>query len=87
MDPSACVRRAVEMVLEQYRLEDIEITAEIPEEAHVVMGHPIRPEQVLVNLLSNARGAILEMRRKRRTARKARLPLPWPMIRARAKSP
>lgn len=44
MDPSACVRRAVEMVLEQYRLEDIEITAEIPEEAHVVMGHPIRLE-------------------------------------------
>ena len=60
MDPSACVRRAVEMVLEQYRLEDIEITAEIPEEAHVVMGHPIRLEQVLVNLLSNARDAILE---------------------------
>ena len=87
MDPSACVRRAVEMVLEQYRLEDIEITAEIPEEAHVVMGHPIRLEQVLVNLLSNARDAFWKMRRKRRTARKARSPLPWPMIRARAKSP
>ena len=60
MDPSASVRRAVEMVLEQYRLEDIEITAEIPAEAHLVMGHPIRLEQVLVNLLSNAHDAILE---------------------------
>ncbi len=60
MDPSASARRAVEMVLEQYRLEYIEITAEIPEEAHLVMGHPIRLEQVLVNLLSNAHDAILE---------------------------
>lgn len=60
MDPSASARRAVEMVLEQYRLEDIEITAEIPAEAHLVMGHPIRLEQVLVNLLSNAHDAILE---------------------------
>ncbi len=60
MDPSASARRAVEMVLEQYRLEYIEIMAEIPEEAHLVIGHPIRLEQVLVNLLSNAHDAILE---------------------------
>ena len=62
MDPAACARRAVEMVQEQYRLEDIEITPEIPESAPNVMGHPIRLEQVLVNLLSNARDAIVEHR-------------------------
>ncbi|MBT3925434.1 MAG: PAS domain S-box protein [Rhodospirillaceae bacterium] len=60
MDPAACVRQAVDMVLEQYRLEDIEIVSDIPEQAHAVMGHPIRLEQVLVNLLGNAHDAILE---------------------------
>ena len=60
MDPAASIRRAVEMMIEQYRLEDIEISAEIPPTAHPVFGHPIRLEQVLVNLLSNAHDAILD---------------------------
>jgi PAS domain S-box-containing protein len=62
MDPALCTRKAVDMVREQYRLEDIEIAAEIPEAAHQVMGHPIRLEQVLVNLLGNAHDAIADRR-------------------------
>ena len=60
MDPAASIHRAVEMMLEQYRLEDIEINAAIPPTAHPVFGHPIRLEQVMVNLLSNAHDAILD---------------------------
>ena len=60
MDPATSIRRAVEMMIEQYRVKDIEINAEIPQTAHLVMGHPIRLEQVLVNLLSNAHDAILD---------------------------
>jgi len=60
MDPAASIHRAVEMMLEQYRLEDIEINAAIPPTANPVFGHPIRLEQVMVNLLSNAHDAILD---------------------------
>jgi C4-dicarboxylate-specific signal transduction histidine kinase len=60
MDPATCVRHAVDMVLEQYRLENIEIVSDIPDHAHAVMGHSIRLEQVLVNLLGNAHDAILD---------------------------
>ena len=60
MDPATCVRHAVDMVREQYRLENIEIVSDIPDHAHAVMGHPIRLEQVLVNLLGNAHDAILD---------------------------
>ncbi len=73
MVPAAFARRAVEMVLEQFRLEDIEIASEIPEKAHSVMGHPVRLEQVLVNLLSNAHDAILENAAQQADAPKGRI--------------
>lgn len=58
-NPVQCVEAAASMVREQYRLDGIEVRAVLPKIAPYVSGQPIRLEQVVLNLLSNARDAIL----------------------------
>jgi len=63
-DASASVRQAVRLVEDQYRLDDVSVTCLLPEGPAIVRGHPIRLEQVVLNLLSNARDAILARRQR-----------------------
>lgn len=64
-DPAGSVCSAVEMVRHQYGLEDIAVVTDVQEEACMVRGRPLQLEQVLLNLLSNARDAILDDRARR----------------------
>ena len=61
-DPAASVRSAVELVANQFALENVEVVSDIPAMDCVTRGRPLQLEQVIVNLLSNARDAILEWR-------------------------
>ena len=57
---SQVVRNALDLVGEQLRLSDIEIELNLPEDrGERVIGHSIQLEQVILNLLTNARDAIL----------------------------
>ena len=57
-DPIACVDAAASMVREQYRLDGVEVRAVLPKVTPHVSGQPIRLEQVVLNLLANARDAV-----------------------------
>ncbi len=59
MNINTCVASALDMMGEQLRLNNILVVVDIPDEPILVMGHQILFEQVLLNLLSNARDAIL----------------------------
>lgn len=61
-DPAESVRSAVELVRHQYAIKDIEVTVEVVPGNCAVMGRPLQLEQVVLNLLSNARDAILARR-------------------------
>jgi len=60
VDPVAVVRGVVSMMGQQLNLAGIEVTTHRPETCRSVMGHQVQLEQVLLNLLSNARDAITE---------------------------
>lgn len=57
-DPALSVSQAVNMVEAQFLAEDIGITVRYPTGRHGVQGHPVHLEQVLLNLLTNARDAV-----------------------------
>ncbi len=57
-NPIACVDAAASMVREQYRLDGVEVRTVLPKVAPQVSGQPIRLEQVVLNLLANARDAV-----------------------------
>jgi PAS domain S-box-containing protein len=57
-DPGLCVRQALNMVEAQFHAEDIAVTVRYPDGACLVRGRPVHLEQVLLNLLTNARDAI-----------------------------
>ncbi len=59
-DPIASVGAAATMVREQYLLDGVEIRTIIPKRTAMVRGQPIRLEQVILNLLTNARDALKE---------------------------
>jgi PAS domain S-box-containing protein len=61
-DPSDSVRAAVRLVSEQLRLSEIELSTKIPAACRHVLGHPLRLEQVVINLLNNAKDAVLDHR-------------------------
>ena len=63
------VRCAHALVAEQLRLRGIAVELEMPDEPLVVRGNRLQLEQVLVNLLSNARDAVSEAANKRITIR------------------
>src|SRR6266566_331696 len=61
---SHVVRRALTLVQEQLRLRQIEVKLLLPDEEVFVMGNAIQLEQVFINLLTNARDAMVHSTRK-----------------------
>lgn len=61
---SQVISSAVSLVQEQLRLRQIEVLLRLPAKAAVVVGNPIQLEQVFLNLLTNARDALVDMQRK-----------------------
>lgn len=61
-DPAACVGKAVDLVRHQYALENVAVELAVDADVAAVRGRPLQLEQVVVNLLSNARDAIVECR-------------------------
>jgi C4-dicarboxylate-specific signal transduction histidine kinase len=60
IDPREVVTNALDLMGEQLRLDGVEIVSELAEDCPPVMGHAIQMEQVLLNLLTNARDAMAE---------------------------
>jgi len=60
IDPRNVVTNALDLMGEQLRLADIEVVTELPENCAFIMGHTIQMEQVILNLLTNARDALAE---------------------------
>ncbi len=58
------IGRALSLMQEQLRLREIEVELDVSAQRAVVMGNPIQLEQVLINLLTNARDALAESPRK-----------------------
>ncbi len=58
IDPRTVISNALGLMGEQLRLLQIEVVTEIPEKCSSIMGHIIQMEQVIINLLTNARDAI-----------------------------
>ncbi len=58
-DPRAAVLAAADIVRHQYALENVTVEVDADEDLGHVRGRPVQLEQVLVNLFSNARDAIL----------------------------
>ena len=59
IDPLASVTAAVSMVRDQYALEYVDIEVVLPDRSSLVYGNPIRLEQVILNLLTNAHDALV----------------------------
>ena len=60
IDPREVVVNALDLVAEQLRLAGIEVCTELADDCAHVLGHAIQMEQVILNLLTNARDAIDE---------------------------
>src|SRR5438094_1510179 len=58
------IERALSLMRQQLRLHEIEVTLDLGPEEPVVVGNPIQLEQVFINLLANARDAVLDSPRK-----------------------
>ncbi len=58
-NPVECVAGAVGLVDQQFRTSGIELKLNLPAACRNVFGHPFQLEQVVLNLLNNARDAIL----------------------------
>lgn len=61
---SQVIASAVSLIQEQLRLRQIEVFLQLPAEEALVVGNSIQLEQVFLNLLTNARDALVEMSRK-----------------------
>jgi PAS domain S-box-containing protein len=60
LDPREAILGALDLVGEQLRLAEIETVLDFPESCRPVLGHRVQMEQVILNLLTNARDAIRE---------------------------
>ena len=60
IDPRNVVTSTLNLIGAQLRLAEIEIVTELAEDCPLILGHAIQLEQVLLNLLTNARDAIAE---------------------------
>ncbi len=59
INPIECVKAAVSMVYDQYVADSVNIEVELPEDTGLIFGNSIRLEQVILNLLTNARDALV----------------------------
>jgi PAS domain S-box-containing protein len=66
------VNGALSILAAQIRLDDIDIITEIPDNLPIIQGELNQIEQVLVNLMQNARDAIIEKLHTRGAGKKAR---------------
>jgi C4-dicarboxylate-specific signal transduction histidine kinase len=58
------IHRSISLMQEQLRLRQIEVQKHFPAEEVIVMGNAIQLEQVFINLLTNARDALMKVTRK-----------------------
>ena len=63
-DPTLVIRQSIDMVEAQYVAENIEIEVRYPPYYGKIKGRPIQLEQVILNLINNARDAINQHRKK-----------------------
>lgn len=59
IDPLESVTAAILLVHEQFARDDVHIEVELPDSLCLVYGNPVRLEQVILNLLTNARDALV----------------------------
>jgi len=59
IDPLESVTAAVSLVRDQYARDDVLVDVELPDRLSLVNGNPVRLEQVILNLLTNARDALV----------------------------
>jgi C4-dicarboxylate-specific signal transduction histidine kinase len=64
VDVDDVIERSLLLVQEQLRLRGIEVELELCPDELLVLANPIQLEQVFINLLTNARDAVEESRRK-----------------------
>jgi PAS domain S-box-containing protein len=60
VDPRKVVKKALALMGEQLRMAGIKIVAEFPKDCSSFLGHPIPMQQVILNLLTNAKDAMAE---------------------------
>jgi PAS domain S-box-containing protein len=60
IDPRDVITKALDLMGEQLRLDGINVVTELPENCPPILGHTIQMEQVILNLLSNAKDAMAE---------------------------
>ena len=60
LNPEEVMKSVIKLIGEQLRLDDIEVIVEFMDKTVFVSGHQIQLEQVFLNIISNARYAILE---------------------------
>ena len=60
VDPRNMISNALDLMGAELRLAGIQVVIDFPEECASVLGHMIQMEQVILNLLTNARDAMIE---------------------------
>lgn len=63
-DINSSIENAVSMILEQYKHLDINLNTQLNRQIPPIIGNTYKFEQVIVNLLTNAKDAVLERRRR-----------------------
>jgi PAS domain S-box-containing protein len=63
-DINSSIENAVSMITEQYKHLDINLKTQLNRQLPQIVGNTFKFEQVIVNLLTNAKDAVLERRRK-----------------------
>jgi C4-dicarboxylate-specific signal transduction histidine kinase len=64
VDVDEVIERALSLMQEQLRLRAIDVDLDLCPDALIVQGNPIQLEQVFINLLTNARDALADSKRK-----------------------